>query len=80
MTLDLPDEVYDPLARKAGHVGRKLEEVATEWLIAAARREAEDALLQLAGVFRAEVTDVADRHDYYIGQALVDELHGRDDG
>jgi predicted DNA-binding antitoxin AbrB/MazE fold protein len=42
--------------------------------------EADDPLLRLAGTIESDVTDAADRHDQYLGQALADELHGRGNG
>jgi hypothetical protein len=34
-----------------------------------------DPLFQLAGSISSELTDVAENHDDYIGQALYDEMH-----
>ena len=34
----------------------------------------EDPLLQLAGVLHSELTDLAERHDDYIGPALAEDL------
>jgi hypothetical protein len=80
LTLDLPNEVYEPLSRKARQDGRKPEDVATEWLTAAVQRETADPLLQLAGTLEADVTDIGERHDHYIGEALAGELRGRGHG
>jgi hypothetical protein len=34
-----------------------------------------DPLFQLAGCITTDLTDVADNHDYYIGQALYEEMY-----
>ena len=34
------------------------------------RDKPDDPLLQMAGAFAADVSDVGDRHDFYIGQEL----------
>jgi len=39
-----------------------------------------DPLMALFGTIKTDVTDVAERHDAYIGQALLDELRGADRG
>ena len=36
---------------------------------------ATDPLLKLIGCINSDITDVAENHDYYIGQALYEELH-----
>ncbi len=35
-----------------------------------ANKQKDDSLLKLAGVFGSEITDVSERHDEYIGEAL----------
>lgn len=39
----------------------------------------DDPLLALAGTLECEVTDIAERHDAYIGDALLAELRGDKD-
>jgi hypothetical protein len=34
-----------------------------------------DPLFQLAGCITSDLTDVAQNHDYYLGQALYEEMH-----
>ena len=43
------------------------------------RKSQEDPLLRWAGAIDSEISDVAERHDYYIGQALYRELRGNPD-
>jgi hypothetical protein len=65
LTLEIPDELYNPLLQKAKATGQTPEKLLTEWLSTAVQRPNNDPLLQLAGVFEAEVTDATERHDSY---------------
>jgi hypothetical protein len=80
LTLDIPEEVYESLFRKAKQAGRTPEDMVLEWLTRSAQGLADDPLLQLAGTFESALTDVSDRHDDYIGQGLREELRGSDHG
>jgi hypothetical protein len=76
MTLEIPESVYQPLRASAEKAGRSPEEVVNAWLAKAVEALQQDPLLRWSGAFTAEVTDVADRHDDYLGQALLNELRG----
>jgi hypothetical protein len=80
LTLEIPDEAYEYLRKEAEEMKATPEEIASEWLEATIRRMANDPLLQLAGTLECDVTDVSERHDYYIGQALLEEMRGGDGG
>lgn len=71
LTLELPAPVYEWLVFKASESGRTPEQMILAWVETAAKHEKDDdSLLQLAGIFEADVTDIAERHDDYIGQQL----------
>lgn len=70
LTLEIPDNVYKPLQKKAKETGRTPEQFVSEWLKSALKKFTEDPLLQLAGSFESEVTNVSERHDDYIGENL----------
>ena len=74
LKLEVPDELYERLAKKAQEAGRTPEEVAAECLRSSGERLAEDPLLQLAGSFESGVRDVCESHDYYLGEGLIQEL------
>jgi hypothetical protein len=63
LTLQLPEATYTLLVRIAKQIGQTPEDIAAQWLIETVQAEADDPLLQLAGVFTAETTDVSARHD-----------------
>jgi hypothetical protein len=80
VTLELPEEVYRPLAEQARATGQTVETVAQARLAeAVARGEPGSKLRKWAGAFDSGLPDLGQRHDDYIGQALLDELRGRQD-
>jgi hypothetical protein len=80
LILEVPEEVYEPLFRKAKQTGETPEKIVAVWLANAVKSLTDDPLLQLAGVFASDATDVSERHDEYIGQGLMKELHRSKDG
>jgi hypothetical protein len=78
LTLELPDAVYRPLVRTAEQTRRKPDQLAVEWLAVAVRRFADDPLEKFIGAIQSDVPDWADRHDYYLGQALLKEMRDSD--
>lgn len=70
LTLDLPDEVYVPLAESAARAGASPERLAVEWL-AAHGRGAYDPVEPFIGAIRTDIPNWADRHDELLGAALA---------
>jgi plasmid stability protein len=79
LTVDLPDEVYELLRRSAEVEHRSPEDIAADLLAASVRSREEDPVLQLLGTVESEVTDVAARHDEYIGRSIAGELRRQND-
>lgn len=78
LTIDVPDEVYQPLFAKAEAAGQTAESLALELVakgIAPITRG--ELLRKWFGAFDSGISDAAERHDDYIGQALYDELQGK---
>ena len=75
LTLQLPDEIYEPLMRKAQRFGSTPETIVTDWVASAVLAPPEDPLLKLLGCIDSDVADAAERHDDYIGSALSSEPH-----
>ena len=42
--------------------------------------ELSDPLLALAGTLTCDATNIGEKHDEYIGQALLEEMRGTDNG
>ena len=76
LVLEVPEEVYQPLIKKAQQIGQTPEKVVLQWLTNALRSVSDDPLLQLAGAFESEITDLSEKHDEYIGRGLMRKLHG----
>ena len=76
----------DPLLALAGTLESEAAEAGSE--ASAVMRETEtdqsqeaetaNPLLTMAGTLECEVTDIGERHDDYIGDALLEELRGKD--
>jgi hypothetical protein len=74
LTLDVPEEVYQALIRRAGQMGQPPEDVAVELLATATQQRGDDPLEQFIGAFRSQDTDWADQHDTYLGKAAKDAM------
>ena len=70
LTLEIPDQIYRPLLKKADKRGKTLDQILIEWLGELVKDELDDPLLQLAGAFSSDITDIGTNHDFYIGQEL----------
>lgn len=79
LILEVPPEVYAPLADTAQRAGATPEALAVAWLAAVSRHAARDPVEPFIGAFRSRVPDWADQHDKYLGQALREELGGEGD-
>src|SRR5437762_1189084 len=79
LTLQLPDEIYEPLARQAQELGQSVEAVAQSKLSEAVLSPAPGSLLRKwAGAFDSGLPDVATRHHEYLGEAQQANLHEPD--
>lgn len=78
LTIEVPDDVFQPLVERAQAAGQSPEAVALNLVSEGVRPPAPGSrLLKWAGAFQSDVTDAAERHDYYIGQRLYDEMQGQ---
>jgi hypothetical protein len=75
LTLQLPDKVYAALTDQAKRQGRSLEDLIAAGLAKAAE-SSQDPLLRWSGFIQCGPADVAERHDHYLGQAILEELRG----
>ncbi|MBF2029828.1 MAG: hypothetical protein IGS48_24255 [Oscillatoriales cyanobacterium C42_A2020_001] len=81
LTITLPDELEQALIQTATQTNQSAEDIIlqllTQKLIPSSPVSdlTTDPLFQLAGCISSELTDVAENHDYYIGQALYKEMH-----
>jgi predicted transcriptional regulator len=71
LTLELPDEVYQSLVRRAKETSQSPDAFAAEVLAAVTRQAEEDPLEQFIGAFDSRGSDWADRHDQHLGEAMI---------
>lgn len=85
LTITLPDALEQALAQTAAQANQSTEELVLQLLtlnlisqetptVAVPLDLPDDPLLQLAGCITSDVGDAADRHDYYLGKAVYDEM------
>ncbi|MBD2578646.1 hypothetical protein [Oscillatoria sp. FACHB-1406] len=83
LTLVLPDHLEQALTERAECLNQSMEEVMlqllSQQLTISSQSESEqpgetDPLLRLIGSLNVDVSDLAENHDYYIGQALRQKL------
>ncbi|BAZ69899.1 MAG: hypothetical protein KME28_07150 [Pelatocladus maniniholoensis HA4357-MV3] len=84
-TITLPDDLEQVLTAQAERLNKSPEEVVLQVLSQqlttlfpenSAQQVQTDPLLRLIGSVSVDVSDLAENHDYYIGQALYQELRG----
>jgi FtsZ-binding cell division protein ZapB len=79
ITLEIPEETYEAIEMQAEIKELEPAQIVVEWLAEALKRTqsaAQDPLEALIGTLECEVNEVAEHHDYYVGQALAKELRG----
>lgn len=77
-TLELSEETYEALRAQAAAEGLHPADLIARWLARGPGEAAPadvDPLATLVGTLTCTVTDVAKRHDHYLGQAVAGEIH-----
>jgi hypothetical protein len=76
LVIEIPEDVYEPLAKIADQAGKTPEEIAAGWLALAMQESSDDPLEKFIGTLKTTVPDWADEHDAYLGEALAHEARG----
>lgn len=76
LTLEIPDEVYEPLAKSAEQTGKTPEEMAVLLMTESVKHLADDPVEKFIGAFDSRIPDWADRHDKYVGDELLKHTLG----
>jgi hypothetical protein len=80
LTLEVPDEIYQHLLRRAQELGQTVEAVASSCLAQSVQGEMPGSRLRRwAGAYASGIPDAASRHHDHLGQALHDEMQGNGD-
>lgn len=74
LTIEVPDNVYEPLRRTAAQSGQSPEALVTQWISLAVQQQTDDPLEQFIGALRSQDSDWADHHDQYLGKAVADTM------
>jgi hypothetical protein len=75
LTIEVTDEVYQPLVERASQSGCSPESLALELIADGVKRPRRgETLRKWMGAVESDVPDAAERHDHYIGEALYNEL------
>ena len=80
LTLEIPETTFVVIEEQAQHKGIDPSELAVEWLSDAVQRIQSyepDPLDALVGTLDVSITDVAERHDEYLGKAILEEIRRR---
>lgn len=84
-TITIPDDLEQALTAQAERLNKSPEEIVLQLLSQelmtlfqpnSIQQLETDPLLRLIGSIDVDVPDLAENHDYYIGQALYQELKG----
>ncbi len=81
ITIDLPEALQQSLLSQAAQTQTTPEQLIIQLLTqnlvptTSPPDLAKDPLFQLAGSITSNIPDLAEHHDYYIGQALYEEMH-----
>jgi hypothetical protein len=76
LLLEVPENIYQPLAEEAAAKGRRVEEIALEKLANEAPKPIDDPFEKFIGAFDGKGMDWANRHDEYLGENLIREMRG----
>ena len=79
LVLEVPENIYQPLAEEAVAKGRKVEEIALERLVKDGPQQINDPFAKFIGAFDGKGMDWANRHDEYPGESLRRELRGENE-
>ncbi len=75
LILEMPNEIYEPLANRAKQTGITPEKLAAEWLELAVRYAVNDPVENLIGAISSDAPDWVNQHDEYLGKALMEQMH-----
>jgi len=79
LSIELPDEAYDALQKLSQEFGVPAEQLASSWLTKQIQHAVNDPLAKWIGAIETGIPDWAERHDEFIGKALIQELRGEVD-
>ncbi len=79
LQVEISDEAYLHLSRLARNEGKTPAELSAEIVNRNVAHLLHDPLDEFIGKFNSGVSDAAENHDCYIGEALSKEMRGQED-
>jgi hypothetical protein len=77
LALEVSEDLYETLTKKAQQSGQTTEGLAIELLTAATQEVIEDPLEKFIGAFNSQAIEWADQHDTYLGEAVAKSMKAR---
>lgn len=74
LLIEVPEELYETLVKSAEETGEPPEKLVVQWLTTATHYLTDDPVEEFIGAFSSGIPDLAEQHDKYIGEALMEEL------
>ena len=74
LTVELPEEIYEPLVKSAEQIGKTPEQMAAQLVTECVKQLADDPVEKFIGSFAGDVSDWADRHDKYLGDEALSHM------
>lgn len=71
LTLQIPEEIYQPLRAIAQRRGQSAEEFTLEWLATSIQHFTDDPLEPLLGSVQSNIADWTEKADDYLGKNLL---------
>lgn len=79
LILELPEDLYEPLSKKAQQAGLTPEELALRCLVTLILDAANDPVESFIGSFSSNISDWADQHDKYISETLTEQMCSKEE-
>ena len=74
LTLEVPEDVYKLLKKRAEQTGQPPEALAVQLLATATQNIEDDPLEKFIGAFSSSGSDWADHHDKHLGKSVKEEM------
>lgn len=74
LLLNVPENIYQKLIKKAQKQGETLENIVLNYLDQVNLETEEDPLEQFIGAFDSKNSDWLENHDYYLGHSHVESI------
>ena len=76
LIVSVSEDVYESIKKEAEQKGQPPEELVSEWLAIHTKASVSDPLDKLVGILSLNTPGWSDRHDFYLGQAILESMRG----